>query len=97
MVKSEDSLLPARQGAFPMLGRLPRGDRLLWLLTLHVSAAMLCLAFVIFAHGLPLGVWPPLVALVLNVVVLCWPSTARNCTEAVTPTISPEGCTARRS
>lgn len=66
MVKSEGALLPARQDVLPVFQRLPLGGRLLWLLTRHVSAAMLCLAFVILAHGLPLSVWPPLVALLLN-------------------------------
>jgi len=55
-------------GVLPVFRRLPLGSLLLWVLTFPASAAMLCLAFVIFVHGLPLGVWPPLPALLLNVV-----------------------------
>lgn len=40
----------------------------MWLLTFHIGVALLCFACVIFAHGLPLGVWLPLVALLLNLV-----------------------------
>lgn len=68
MVPSGKALLPARQGVLPVFRRLPLGGLLLWVLTAHASAAMLCLAFVTFAHGLPLGVWPSLAALVFNVV-----------------------------
>lgn len=66
MVKSENSLLPAHLGVLPVFRRLPPAGLLLWLLTFHVGAAMWCLAFVTFAHSLPLSVWPPLAALVLN-------------------------------
>ncbi|WP_216327904.1 hypothetical protein [Deinococcus aestuarii] len=66
MMQSKEPSLPARQSFLPVFRRLPRGGLLLWALTLHVGVAMLCLAFVIFAHGLPLSVWPSLVALLLN-------------------------------
>lgn len=66
MVKSKEVVLPARLGVLPVLRRLPRGGLVLGLFTFHVGAAMLCLAAVIFAHSLPLSVWPPLAALLLN-------------------------------
>ena len=66
MVKSKEALLPARLGILPVFRRLPLGGLVLWLLTFHAGAAMLCLAGVIFAHSLPLSVWPPLAALLLN-------------------------------
>lgn len=68
MVKSEEVLLPTRLGVLPVFRRLALGGLVLGLLTFHVGAAMLVLAGVIFAHSLPLSVWPSLAALLLNLV-----------------------------
>lgn len=66
MVKSKEALLPARLGVLPVFRRLPRGGLVLGLLTFHVGAVMLVLVSVIVAYSLPLSVWPPLAALLLD-------------------------------
>lgn len=68
MEKAKEPLLSARPSGLPHFRRLPLGGLLMSLLTLSVGAAMLCLAFVIFSHGLPLSVWLPLVAVLINLV-----------------------------